>query len=170
LLNSRRCDVNTSAELDAEIRDIFALDLQQRGDEICGTLHVDYVGEATKQASLIPTLEVRGVQIIWRKKPQVRKGYIRRSWQAKPTDNHDTIEFCEFAKDAAHFETRARVENAHFLLSRGVTIPSAWGGDYVCHEFTVEQVPSGEFVIYCEAPFIYVPKADFAAGVSQQAS
>jgi len=68
VLDYRRCDVNSAAELDAEIRDIFALDQVGRGDEISGTLYIDYVGEATKSASLIPTLEARGVGIVWRKK------------------------------------------------------------------------------------------------------
>ena len=67
MLDGRLCEVKTADELDAEIRDIFALDLIQRGDEICGKLYVDYADESVKQASLIPTLIGRGVRIIWRK-------------------------------------------------------------------------------------------------------
>jgi hypothetical protein len=59
--------VKTAAELDAEIRDIFALDVVGRGDEIAGTLYVDYPDEAVKEASLIATLERRGVDIVWRR-------------------------------------------------------------------------------------------------------
>jgi hypothetical protein len=59
--------VNTADELDAEIRDIFALDLVGRGDEIGGTLYVNYSDDAVKEASLIGTLERRGVNIIWRR-------------------------------------------------------------------------------------------------------
>jgi hypothetical protein len=69
MLDYRRCDVATAAQLDAEIRDIFALDLVQRGDEICGTLNVYYTDESVKQAPLLPMLKARGVHIEWHKKP-----------------------------------------------------------------------------------------------------
>jgi hypothetical protein len=68
LLDNKPCEVNTAAELDSEIRDIFALDLVQRGDQICGTLHVYYADESVKRAILIPTLKARGVAIEWHKK------------------------------------------------------------------------------------------------------
>jgi len=67
VLDHRPCVVKTAAELDAEIRDIFALDVIGRGDEIGGTLHVNYSDESVKQASLVSTLESRGVTIVWRK-------------------------------------------------------------------------------------------------------
>ena len=68
MLDNRPCDVGTSAELDAEIRDIFALDMVGRGDEICGTLHVVYSDESVKRATLVPELESRGVAIEWVRK------------------------------------------------------------------------------------------------------
>ena len=68
MLDNRTCQVGTATELDAEIRDIFALDLVGRGDQISGTLHVEYADESVKQASLIPRLEARGVTIEWYKK------------------------------------------------------------------------------------------------------
>ena len=72
MLDTRKCEVSTAAELDTEIRDIFALDVAQRGDEINGTLYVDYSDESVKQASLLPALQSRGVKIIWRKQEQLR--------------------------------------------------------------------------------------------------
>jgi len=66
MLDHRYCLVHSAAELDAEIRDIFALDMVGRGHEIGGTLHVNYTDESVKQASLIPRLEARGVSIIWK--------------------------------------------------------------------------------------------------------
>jgi len=68
MLDYRPCVVNTAAELDAQIRDIFALDSVGRGDEISGTLYVDYSDESVKQASLLPYLRGRGVTVEWRKK------------------------------------------------------------------------------------------------------
>jgi hypothetical protein len=68
MLDNRPCDVATAAALDAEIRDIFALDMVQRGSEICGVLHVSYSDESVRQARLIPTLQARGVEIVWHKK------------------------------------------------------------------------------------------------------
>lgn len=60
------CTPKDAAELDSKIRDIAALENVGRGDEIYGTLHVEYSDESVKQASLIPWLENRGVRIVWR--------------------------------------------------------------------------------------------------------
>ena len=68
MLDTVKCEVNSAAELNEEIRKIFALDQIQRGDEICGTLHVHYSDESVKSASLAPLLEDRGVVIEWHKK------------------------------------------------------------------------------------------------------
>ena len=69
MLDNRRCEVKTASELDTEIRDMLHLDAVQRGDEISGTLYVDYSDESVKAATLIPALEHRGVIIVWRKTP-----------------------------------------------------------------------------------------------------
>jgi len=63
VLDSRKCEVSTAAELDAEIRDIFALDLLGGGDQVSGTLHVSYSDESVRQASELWRLEDRGVVI-----------------------------------------------------------------------------------------------------------
>lgn len=67
MLDNRKCIVRTADELDAEIRDIFALDAVGRGDEISGTLQVRYSNECVRKASLISKLEARGVRISWDK-------------------------------------------------------------------------------------------------------
>jgi hypothetical protein len=67
LLDKRYCEVKTAEELNAQIRDIFALDLAGRGDEISGTLHVNYSDESVKKAGLIDQLQGRGVTIAWHK-------------------------------------------------------------------------------------------------------
>ena len=67
MLDRRNCVVSSAAELDAEIRDIFALDMVGRGDEISGTLYVNYADDSVKQAALISVLQARGVSIIWKK-------------------------------------------------------------------------------------------------------
>ena len=69
MLDKRPCEVKTASELDTEIRDMLHLDAVQRGDEISGTLYVDYSDESVKAATLIPALEHRGVIIVWRKTP-----------------------------------------------------------------------------------------------------
>ncbi len=68
MLDNRPCNVNTAGELDHEIRDIFALDLAGRDDEISGTLHVYFSDDSVKQASLLPHLLARGVQVEWHKR------------------------------------------------------------------------------------------------------
>src|SRR5271166_1141085 len=65
MLDNVPCAVGSASELDAKIREIFSLDMQQRGDEICGVLNVYYSDESVRQAGLIPTLEARGVEIVW---------------------------------------------------------------------------------------------------------
>lgn len=65
MLDSRQCVVATAQHLDAEIRDIFVLDMIGRGNEIGGTLYVNYTDESVKNAELIPKLEARGVLIVW---------------------------------------------------------------------------------------------------------
>jgi hypothetical protein len=67
MLDYRPCNVANAAELDNQIRDIFALDMVGRGDEICGTLHVYYSDEAVKQASLLSNLRAHGVNVEWHK-------------------------------------------------------------------------------------------------------
>jgi hypothetical protein len=67
LLDKRFCEVHTADELDAEIREIFALDLVGRGDEIPTTLYVDYTDESVKQAPLLSSLQARGVRVVWQK-------------------------------------------------------------------------------------------------------
>lgn len=67
MLDKRPCEVKTAEELNEQIRDIFALDLAGRGDEISGTLHVNYSDESIKTAGLIPALVGRGVKIQWHK-------------------------------------------------------------------------------------------------------
>lgn len=67
MLDYRPCNVSSAAQLDAEIRDIFFLDSVGRGDEIAGILNVYYSDESVKTASLISTLEARGVEVIWHK-------------------------------------------------------------------------------------------------------
>jgi len=67
VLDKRLCKVKTASELDKEIRDILHSDATQSGDEISGTLYIDYADESVKAATLIPALEHRGVTIVWRK-------------------------------------------------------------------------------------------------------
>lgn len=67
LLDYKPCKVSTAAELNNEIRNILALDMVGRSDEISGTLHVHYTDEAVKRAGLVPLLKSRGVAIEWHK-------------------------------------------------------------------------------------------------------
>jgi hypothetical protein len=68
MLDFKRCEVSTPEQLDSEIRGIFALDMERRSAEICGTLHVHYTDESVKQAQLVRSLQCRGVNIKWHKK------------------------------------------------------------------------------------------------------
>jgi hypothetical protein len=63
------CEVDTAAQLDAEIRNIAALENVGRGDEIHGTFTVRYSDESVKKASLVSWLESKEVVVVWKKEP-----------------------------------------------------------------------------------------------------
>jgi hypothetical protein len=67
LSDVRKFEARTAAELDEEIRNIFALEILGSGNEICKALYVDYRNEDVKKASLISQLTTHGINIIWRK-------------------------------------------------------------------------------------------------------
>jgi hypothetical protein len=85
----------------------------------------------------------------------IRKGYINRYKSREP--NHEIVGywFCDFAKDAAHWDTQESAAFALSLFNRGIEIPSCDGGIYSCRDFKVEEFATDQFVIYCEAPFTY---------------
>ena len=95
--------------------------------------------------------------------PLDRKAYIR-GWERKapPADEEISYWFCEFAKDAATWETALSAEQARSILNIGVTIPSLQGGIHSLRNFAVE-VFANKFVISCSGPFIYT-----ACGSSSQ--
>lgn len=59
---------NQRRELDSELRNILALDSVGRGDEIHGTVQVIYSEDDAMRASLIGSLEARGVTFSWNRK------------------------------------------------------------------------------------------------------
>jgi hypothetical protein len=65
-----------------------------------------------------------------------------------------TIGFCEFAKDAAHWDTHESAQNDCDFFNRGIEIIVPPAGIYVCRNFTVEEFAPNQYVISCEAPFV----------------
>jgi hypothetical protein len=90
--------------------------------------------------------------------PLNRKAYIR-GWERKPApeDHEISYWFCEFAKDAATWESSIRAEQARSILNIGVNIPSVQGGIHSLRNFAVELLDD-KFVIYCSGPFIYTER------------
>ena len=84
-----------------------------------------------------------------------RRGYIH-GWEksAEPNSNRTDYRFCEFAKDAAYWDTRESAQHACDIFNMGIEIPSALGGIHVCRDFQVEEVSAIHYVVFCEAPFI----------------
>jgi hypothetical protein len=70
LSDKRYFKATTAAELDEEIRNIFAMELLRLGNEECKTLYVDYQNEDVKKASLIPQITAYGINVVWRKHAQ----------------------------------------------------------------------------------------------------
>ena len=85
----------------------------------------------------------------------IRRGYVHR-WKKRdaPLGSRTDYWFCEFAKDAAYWDTREAVQHACDIFNLGIEIPSAQGGIHVCRNFEVEEVSATHFVVFCEAPFV----------------
>ena len=85
----------------------------------------------------------------------LRRGYIHR-WKKcdVPQDHRIDYWFCEFAKDAAYWDTKEAAQHACDIFNVGIEIPSAHGGIYACRNFEVEKVSAIYFVEFCEAPFV----------------
>jgi hypothetical protein len=63
--------------------------------------------------------------------------------------------FCEFAKDAVHWDTVPSAENARDILNIGVNIQSVQGGQHTLRNFEIEEFAPNHFVICCYGPHIY---------------
>ena len=72
--------------------------------------------------------------------PLDRKAYLWK-WGPRETPEGPTTDywFCEFAKDAAYWESRQLAENAVSILNIGVRIPSIQGGIHSLRNFAIEE-------------------------------
>ncbi len=86
--------------------------------------------------------------------PLNRKAYLHR-WERDKDDRNITYWFCEFAKDAAHWDTLRSAKNARDILNLGVNIPSVQGGTHTLRNFEIEEFDTDYYVIYCHGPHIY---------------
>ena len=88
----------------------------------------------------------------------MRKGYIR-GWEPRknPLDSPADTDFIFTANQEKAYawasQDEAESERRMFDSYR-IRIPSAFGGTHICKEFRVEERESGDFVIFCVAPFI----------------
>lgn len=65
MLDAVPCNVATAQELDSKIREILALDMVQRGDEISGTLNVYYTDESVRGRACNAPSQPRAVSCSW---------------------------------------------------------------------------------------------------------
>ena len=88
-----------------------------------------------------------------------RKAYIR-GWERKAPPEEEEIScwFCEFAKDAATWETALLAGQARSILNIGVTIPSLQVGMHSLRNFAVEAF-ANKFVIFCSGRLSILPAA-----------
>jgi hypothetical protein len=84
------------------------------------------------------------------------KGYVHH-WKVDDSPDKRGIDY-SFDSDAESVAVWASKEEADIdcrLFDRqNIRIPSALGGYHVCSNFRSEERRPGEFVIFCEAPFI----------------
>jgi hypothetical protein len=99
--------------------------------------------------------------------PLDRKAYIR-GWERKapPEEKEINYWFCEFAKDAAIWETALQAEQARSILNIGVATPSHQGGIRSPRNFSVEAF-ANKFVISGSGPFIYTGRGSSNQNVGE---
>jgi hypothetical protein len=82
----------------------------------------------------------------------LQKGYINR-WKPRndPRGNRVDYWFCEFAKNAAYWDTEDSAQRDCSLF-QGMEFITPFG-TYICRDFHVEQFGPNQYVVWCEAPF-----------------
>jgi hypothetical protein len=92
------------------------------------------------------------------------KGYVHH-WEIKESARDRGLEY-SFDSDADCVAVWASKEEADIdcrLFNRqNICIPSALGGFHMCSDFRSEERRPGEFVVFCEAPFIRKASAGVA--------
>jgi hypothetical protein len=85
------------------------------------------------------------------------KAYVQR-WEERdsPSGRHLEYFFTSNPENAAIWPARDEADNdCRFFLDRqNIRILSAHGGYHTCTDFKSQERRAGEFVVYCEAPFI----------------
>jgi hypothetical protein len=87
---------------------------------------------------------------------RLSKAYIYR-WQQREKPEQHTTDFWFSSKPekAACWQTKEEAEADCKLFNLySIKIVSADGGTYTCKGFRAEERNPGEFVIFCEAPFV----------------
>jgi hypothetical protein len=86
------------------------------------------------------------------------KAYVRRSWYPKESEalrHHLQVAFTSKPEGANWYDTRQEAESdCANIFNRGIVIDSSEGGKQTLRNFRVEERKPGEFVIFCEGPFI----------------
>jgi hypothetical protein len=85
--------------------------------------------------------------------PLNRKAYLHR-WERDEEDKI-TYWFCEFAKDATHWDNLPSADNARDILNIGVKIQSMQGGQHTLRNFEIEEFAPNHYIICCYGPHIY---------------
>jgi hypothetical protein len=84
------------------------------------------------------------------------KAYItRHKRRERPEERIVDFGFDSHRDNAMYWQTQEQAALDCALFNHnGIEIPSSEGGTHICKNFKVEKRRSGEFVIFCEAPFI----------------
>jgi hypothetical protein len=93
----------------------------------------------------------------------MHKAYIAH-WmkREKPEEHLAYYLFDSRSEKAANWKTKERADIDCALFNHlQIEIPSSNGGTHVCNGFKVEKLTSGNFAIFCEAPFIPMETSDF---------
>jgi hypothetical protein len=87
------------------------------------------------------------------------KGYIIgwRQRETLPEKSYSTVDvgFDHRPEKGYRWKTRRLAEADCVMFdSLGIRVPSAEGGEHICNGFQTEERANGEFVVFCEGPFI----------------
>lgn len=86
------------------------------------------------------------------------KGYVQRwEWRKTSEDDGNMLDywFTANSEEAAVWKTKEEADLDCTLFDRrAIEIPSSVGGKHICRGFRSEERKPGEFVVFCDAPFI----------------
>jgi len=93
------------------------------------------------------------------REPNIIKGYIKNLRDLKPGDIIENSWFTANQNNAFGCKSREEAQAECYILETlRVDMPSTSGGRFICRDFKIEERNPGDFVVFCEGPFMLSPE------------